>query len=56
MVVDGYFPIPEGPGWGVELDEYFIRSNPPESVNGVVADPGLNMFENADWARRGQDA
>lgn len=55
-VVDGYFPIPEGPGWGVELDEHFIRSNPPESVNGVAADPGLNMFENADWARRGQDA
>ena len=47
-----------GPGWarlGVELDEHFIRSNPPESVNGVAADPGLNMFENADWARRGQD-
>ena len=55
-VVDGYFPIPDGPGWGVELDEYFIRSNPPESVNGVFADPGLNMFENSDWARRGQEA
>ena len=55
-VVDGYFPIPDGPGWGVELDEHFIRSNPPESVNGVVADPGLDMFSNADWARRGQDA
>ena len=55
-VVDGYFPIPDGTGWGVELDEHFIRSNPPESVNGVVADPGLDMFSNADWARRGQDA
>ena len=54
-VVDGYFPVPDKPGWGIELDEDYIRANPPRDVNGVTADPGLNMFENADWAKRGQD-
>ena len=55
-VVDGYFPVPDKPGWGIELDEEFIKSQPPDMVNGVMADPGLNMFEDADWAQRGQDA
>ncbi|MCH7739932.1 MAG: mandelate racemase/muconate lactonizing enzyme family protein [Chloroflexi bacterium] len=54
-VVDGYFPVPTAPGWGIELDEDFIRSQPPNYVNGIIADPGLNMFENADWAQRGQE-
>ena len=27
-VVDGYFPLPGGPGLGVELDEDFIREHP----------------------------
>ncbi len=54
-VIDGYFPVPQGPGWGVEIDEEFIRAHPPDSHDGVAADPGLNMFENADWARRGQE-
>ena len=55
-VVDGYFPVPDKPGWGIELDEEFINAHPPDRTsNGVIADPGLNMFENADWARRGQD-
>ena len=53
--MDGYFPVPEKPGWGVELDEEFINSQPPDLVNGVMADPGLNMFEDADWAQRGQE-
>ena len=53
-VVDGYFPVPTEAGWGIELDEDFIRSQPPNYINGVIADPGLNMFENADWAQRGQ--
>jgi galactonate dehydratase len=54
-VVDGYFPVPTKPGWGVELNEEFIAANPPDYVNGVIADPGLNMFENANWAERGQE-
>ena len=29
-VVDGYFSLPEGPGWGVDLNEDFIKDNPPE--------------------------
>lgn len=55
-VVDGYFPVPDKPGWGIELDEDFIQSQPPNYTSaGVIADPGLNMFENADWAKRGQN-
>jgi galactonate dehydratase len=55
-VVDGYFPVPDKPGWGIELDEDFIKANPPNYTSaGVIADPGLNMFENANWAKRGQD-
>ena len=54
-VVDGFFPVPDKPGWGVELNEEFIRSQPPNYTDaGVIADPGLNMFVNADWAIRGQ--
>ena len=54
-VVEGYFRVPEEPGWGVELNEEFIRAHPPTVVDGVIQDPGLNMFENAEWSRRGQD-
>jgi galactonate dehydratase len=54
-VVDGYFPVPHKPGWGVEINEEFIANNPPDYINGVIADPGLNMFENANWAERGQE-
>ena len=54
-VVDGFFPVPDKPGWGIELDEEFIKSQPPARTrSGVAADPGLNMFENANWAKRGQ--
>jgi galactonate dehydratase len=55
-VVDGWFPLPTRPGWGVELDEEFIRANPPRRAeSGAIADPGLNMFTNPDWAKRGQE-
>ncbi len=55
-VVDGWFPVPTKPGWGVELDEAFIKANPPRrSESGAIADPGLNMFTNPDWAKRGQE-
>jgi galactonate dehydratase len=53
-VVDGCFTVPEGPGWGVELDEEFIAAHPPDQIGGVYQDPGLNMFENAAWHKRGQ--
>ena len=54
-VIDGYFPVPDKPGWGIELDEDFILSNPPEMTSSkVMSDPGLNMFVNSEWAQRGQ--
>jgi galactonate dehydratase len=54
-VKDGFFPVPSEPGWGIELDEDFIKSNPPaRTPSGAIADPGLNMFSNPDWAKRGQ--
>jgi galactonate dehydratase len=53
-VVDGYFSVPEGPGWGVELNEAFILEHPPQMTQGLIADPGLNMFESAGWNLRRQ--
>ena len=53
-VVDGEFHVPDRPGWGIELNEAFIREHPPRVVDGVVQDPGLQMFEKVDWAKRGQ--
>ena len=28
-IVDGYFMLPKGPGWGTELNEDAIRGHPP---------------------------
>lgn len=53
-VVDGEFRAPSLPGWGIELNEDFIKEHPPRMVNGVIQDPGLQMFEKVDWAKRGQ--
>ena len=53
-VIDGYFSLPEGPGWGVELNEDFIKDNPPEKYKDITLDPGLNMFVNSEWNQRGQ--
>ena len=30
MVKDGYLPLPEAPGWGVELNEEAFRHYPPQ--------------------------
>jgi galactonate dehydratase len=54
QVVDGSFALPQGPGWGVELNMDFIRSNEARKVDGVIQDPGLNMFVDANWNRRSQ--
>jgi len=54
-LVDGHFVLPDKPGWGVELNSDFIESRPPQIENGVVLDPGLNMFGKANWQKRGQD-
>lgn len=51
-VVDGHFQLPEGPGWGIELDLDFIREHPPGKNGDVILDPGLNMFKKANWSQR----
>ena len=51
-VVDGYFNIPKGPGWGVEIDYEYLESNPPKTENGIILDPGLNMFKSENWNKR----
>jgi galactonate dehydratase len=53
-VVDGYFTLPTGPGWGVEIDEEFLASFPTPMQDGIICDPGLNMFGNPEWNRRSQ--
>ncbi len=53
-VIDGYFALPPGPGWGVELNEAFLEGCHAERQDGILCDPGLNMFVNADWNRRSQ--
>lgn len=42
--VDGYFPLPGGPGLGVTLDEDVIRAHPPLTGH-------FNLFSN-DWEKR----
>ncbi len=51
-VVDGYFSVPTGPGWGLEMNEEFLTSQAPPSEDGIYRDPGLNMFVNAEWNKR----
>lgn len=51
-VVDGFFDLPGGPGWGLEIDEEFLTSQAPPSDDGIYRDPGLNMFVNAEWNKR----
>ena len=51
-VVDGHFAVPSGPGWGVTLDEEFLSGCETRMEDGIICDPGLNMFVKADWNRR----
>ena len=51
-VTDGYFDLPTGPGWGVTLNEDFLSNCETRKEDGVICDPGLNMFIKADWNRR----
>lgn len=54
-VVDGAFHVPDGPGWGLTINDQALKKHEPNRVEGVIADPGLNMFVNDDWNRRAQD-
>lgn len=51
-VVDGYFSLPEGPGWGIEMDINFLRDHAADMEDGVIQDPGLNMFKTSTWNLR----
>ena len=51
-VTDGYFDLPSGPGWGVTLNEDFLSNCETRKEDGIICDPGLNMFTKADWNRR----
>jgi galactonate dehydratase len=53
-VVDGFFSLPDGPGWGVEIDIDFLRANEASKTDGVYDDPGLNLFVASEWNKRGQ--
>lgn len=53
QVVDGHFQLPQGPGWGVELDLDAIKKHPAtHNDRGIIQDPGLNMFQKAEWNQR----
>ena len=40
-VVDGHFSLPQGPGWGIELDEAWIESHKSDLSNGIpIPDTG----------------
>jgi galactonate dehydratase len=43
-VVDGYFPLPGGPGLGITLNEEFIKEHP-------MTDTFFNLYEK-DWHKR----
>ena len=51
-VTDGYFDLPTGPGWGVTIDEDFLANCETRKEDGILCDPGLNMFTKPDWNRR----
>ena len=51
-VKDGSFDLPQGPGWGVELDMDYLREHNVAREGKVITDPGLDMFRKADWFKR----
>jgi galactonate dehydratase len=51
-VVDGYFSVPSGPGWGVTLNEDMLTEAHARHGETIILDPGLNMFVNEEWSRR----
>jgi L-alanine-DL-glutamate epimerase-like enolase superfamily enzyme len=44
-VKDGFYEVPSGPGWGVEVDESALRKHPEDP------DAKLNMFS-AHWEQQ----
>ena len=35
-----------------EIDYDYLESNPPKTENGIILDPGLNMFKSENWNKR----
>lgn len=54
-VTDGYFSLPKGPGWGVDIDIDFLEAHQAENTDGVTLDPGLNMYKAESWNLRSQN-
>ena len=52
QVVDGYFALPSGPGWGLELNHEIIDAIKADMDGKIIPDPGLNMFVNPEWNKR----
>ncbi len=53
-VIDGSFQLPQGPGWGVQIDLDTLEEHEPNRVDGVISDPGLDMFQDENWNVRSQ--
>ena len=51
-VKNGEFDLPQGPGWGVEIDMDYLREHDVSQGGKVISDPGLDMFRRADWFKR----
>lgn len=51
-VVDGYFRLPQGSGWGIDIDIDFLLNHEAETEDGVIWDPGLNMYQSSSWNLR----
>lgn len=52
ILQDGCFSLPEGPGWGVELDFDYLEEHAVGTHGEVIGDQGLNMYCNANWNKR----
>lgn len=56
ILQDGCFSLPEGPGWGMELDFDYLEERAVGMHGEVIRDPGLNMYCNANWNKREENA
>ena len=53
-VVNGFFSLPQGSGWGIEVDVELLRRIQQLPDDGVIQDPGLNMYKSDKWNKRSQ--
>lgn len=51
-VEDGFFELPEEPGLGIKVNRGFLESHQALLDNGIIQDPGLNMYEFEEWNKR----